>query len=311
MIYTLSLNPALDYVMQTGALRPDDVNRSKSEHLSFGGKGINVSAVLCALGVENKALGFVGGATGDMLEQLLHENGISADFVRLAQGNTRINVKIEADTALEFNAAGPTVTPQDMAALFAKLDTLQRGDYLVLSGTVPKGVSENVYEQILQRLNGKGVQFIVDAAGALLLNTLPYEPFLIKPNHHELGALFGVSVQTSAQAAHYAKELQQRGAQNVLVSRAEDGALLLDATGTFTAVENAAGETVNTVGCGDSMLAGFLAGFLQTQDYAYALHYGTACGNATAFSQGLARKEEVERIFKALCGKQNLSSNKV
>jgi 1-phosphofructokinase len=300
MVYTVTLNPALDYVMKVGSLRYDDINRSKSETIYYGGKGINVSAVLSQLSVENKALGFVAGFTGNALEEMLRADGIAYDFIHLSSGITRVNVKIKADTELDINANGPEVTEAEVEQLLAKLEGIAAGDYLVLAGAVPKNLPSDIYERILKRLSGKGIRFVVDATGELLLKVLKYEPFLVKPNHHELGDLFGVTTQTDAQIETYAKKLQQMGAKNVLVSRGGDGATLIDETGAVHSISNAKGTLINSVGCGDSMVAGFVAGCLQKGDYAHALRLGAACGNATAFSEALAQRADIDRIYEIL-----------
>ena len=300
MIYTVTLNPALDYVMKVGTLRYDDINRSKEETIYYGGKGINVSVVLTRLGIDNVALGFVAGFTGDKLEEMLQKDGIHTDFNHLDSGITRINVKIKAETELDVNAVGPAVSEQDIEALMKKLDDIKSGDYLVLAGSVPKTLPEDIYERMLQRLDGRGVRFVVDATGDLLRRVLKYRPFLVKPNHHELGDLFGVVTKTDEEIEHYAKELQKQGARNVLVSRSKDGAMLVDENGGVSKIGNAKGTLVNSVGCGDSMVAGFTAGCISTGDYAHALRLGAACGNATAFSEGLAEKADIDRIYKLL-----------
>jgi len=300
MIYTVTLNPALDYVMKVGTLRYDDINRSKEETLYYGGKGINVSVVLTRLGIDNKALGFVAGFTGQQLEAMLQADGICTDFNRLDSGMTRINVKIKAETELDINAVGPAVSEEEIEALLQKLDGIQSGDYLVLAGSVPKTLPEDIYERILQRLDGRGVRFVVDATGELLRRVLKFKPFLVKPNHHELGDLFGAETKTDEAIEHYAKELQKLGARNVLVSRSKDGAMLVDENGGVSKIGNAKGTLVNSVGCGDSMVAGFTAGCIMTGDYANALRLGAACGNATAFSEGLAEKADIDRIYNLL-----------
>ena len=300
MVYTLTLNPALDYVMKVGTLRYDDINRSKSETLYYGGKGINVSVVLTRLGIPNKALGFVAGFTGDELERMLIADNIACDFVHLASGLTRVNVKIKADTELDINGNGPDVSEQELEQLLCKLDGIEAGDVLVLAGAVPKNLPDDIYERILARLDGRGVKFVVDATGDLLLKVLKFHPFLVKPNHHELGDLFGVTTKTDAEIETYAKKLQDMGAANVLVSRGGDGATLIDESGAVNSIGNAKGTLVNSVGCGDSMVAGFVAGCLQQQDYAHALRLGAACGNATAFSEGLAERTDIDRLFQIL-----------
>lgn len=297
MIYTVTLNPALDYVMKVGNIRYDDINRSESEEIYYGGKGINVSVILTRLGVENKALGFVGGFTGEKLYEMLKKDGIDCDFNILKNGYTRINVKIKAQTELDVNAQGPAIDEEDIALLLEKLDGIKQGDFLVLAGSIPNTLPDDIYERILSRLDGRGINFVVDATGDLLKNVLKYKPFLIKPNHHELGDLFGVEAKSEDDIVFYAKKLQEMGARNVLVSRAKDGATLIDELGNVTTFENVEGELVNSVGCGDSMVGGFLAGWIEKGDYSYALKLGAACGNATAFSQELATADEIRNVF--------------
>lgn len=297
MIYTVTLNPALDYVMRVGNIRYDDINRSESEEIYYGGKGINVSVILTRLGVENKALGFVGGFTGEKLYEMLKKDGIDCDFNILKNGYTRINVKIKAQTELDVNAQGPAIDEEDIALLLEKLDGIKQGDFLVLAGSIPNTLPDDIYERILSRLDGRGINFVVDATGDLLKNVLKYKPFLIKPNHHELGNLFGVEAKSEDDIVFYAKKLQEMGARNVLVSRAKDGATLIDEQKNVTTFENVEGELVNSVGCGDSMVGGFLAGWIEKGDYSYALKLGAACGNATAFSQELATANEINAVF--------------
>ena len=297
MIYTVTLNPALDYVMKVGNIRFDDINRSESEEIYYGGKGINVSVILTRLGVENKALGFVGGFTGEKLYEMLKKDGIECDFNTLKNGYTRINVKIKAQTELDVNAQGPAISREDIALLLEKLDEIKQGDFLVLAGSIPNTLPDDIYERILSRLDGRGINFVVDATGDLLKNVLKYKPFLIKPNHHELGDLFGVETKSEDDIVFYAKKLQEMGARNVLVSRAKDGATLIDEQKNVTTFENVEGELVNSVGCGDSMVGGFLAGWIEKGDYSYALKLGAACGNATAFSQELATDNEIKDVF--------------
>ena len=297
MIYTMTLNPALDYVMRVEKLRRDDINRSSSEALYCGGKGINVSTVLNRLGLKNRALGFVAGFTGDQIIRMLSDEGIEADFVKAARGLTRINVKIKAETELDINARGPEISEKEIGQLFEKLDSVGAGDVLVLAGAPPKNLPADIYEKMMQRLNGKGVRFVVDAEGELLLRSLKYRPFLIKPNHHELGDLFGTVVKEEDEIVFYAKKLQEQGAVNVLVSRGGDGAVLLDEKKEVHRVGVVPGKVLNTVGSGDSMVAGFLAGYLQSASYAFALRLGAACGNATACSEGLAEKAKIDEVF--------------
>ena len=297
MIYTVTLNPALDYVMKVGNIRYDDINRSESEEIYYGGKGINVSVILTRLGVENKALGFVGGFTGEKLYEMLKKDGIDCDFNILKNGYTRINVKNKAQTELDVNAQGPAIDEEDIALLLEKLDGIKQGDFLVLAGSIPNTLPDDIYERILSRLDGRGINFVVDATGDLLKNVLKYKPFLIKPNHHELGDLFKVEAKSEQDIVFYAKKLQEMGARNVLVSRAKDGATLIDEQKNVTTFGNVEGELVNSVGCGDSMVGGFLAGWIEKGDYSYALKLGAACGNATAFSQELATANEIKDVF--------------
>lgn len=297
MVYTVTLNPALDYVMKLAQLRYDDINRTDGEEIYYGGKGINVSVILSRLSISNTALGFAGGFTGIKLEQMLENDGISFDFNRLEHGSTRINVKIKADREIDLNACGPEITNEDMKKFLEKIDSVMDGDYLVLAGSIPKTLPNDIYEQMLERIKEKKVNCVVDATGDLLKNVLKYKPFMIKPNQHELGDLFSVKINDDEDIIKYSKRLQEMGARNVLVSMAEDGAILTDEYGKVHKIGNAKGTLVNSVGCGDSMVAGFIAGYIRTNDYSYALRLGSACGNATAFSEELATKEEIEEIF--------------
>lgn len=298
MVYTVTLNPALDYVMQVEKLRYDDINRTTAEEIYYGGKGINVSVILSRLGIKNTALGFLAGFTGKELEKMLINDGINCDFNYLKSGNTRINVKIKADTQLDINANGPHINSADIEALLSKLEGIQSGDYLVLAGSIPANLPDDIYRRILLRVADRGVNVAVDATGDLLMNVLQYKPFLVKPNHHELGDLFGTTVDTDEDIVRYAKRLQDMGAVNVLVSRASKGAMLIDEYGNSHSIGVAPGELVNSVGCGDSMVAGFLAGYIEKNDYSYALKLGSACGNATAFSPELATKDEIIAVLK-------------
>ncbi len=299
MIYTVTLNPAVDYVMYTDGLTPGIVCRSKKERLFFGGKGVNVSLVLRELDVPSEALGFIAGFTGEAIEAGVREKGVKTDFIRLEKGFSRINVKIKAGEETELNGQGPEIPESAVEALLQKLEKLRDGDTLVLAGSVPHSLPRDIYEQMLKRLKGRKIRAVADATGDLLRNVLKYRPFLIKPNHLELGELFGVSLQTADEIAQYARKLQEMGAVNVLVSRAADGAVLLDETGKLHTCGVCRGTVRNSVGAGDSMVAGFLAG-LEKGGYGYALRLGTAAGGATAFSEGLAQKEEIERLLKQL-----------
>lgn len=296
MIYTVTFNPAIDYVMHTREMTLGGVNRSVSEEICFGGKGLNVSAVLGTLGIASRALGFVAGFTGAAIEQGMQAMGVETDFVHLESGFSRINVKLKASEETELNGQGPAISADALESLAAKLDVLQDGDTLVLAGSIPGTLPPDVYEMLLARLSHKQLRVVVDAAGQLLLNVLRYKPFLIKPNHHELGELFGVTLTEDAEIAGYARRLQERGARNVLISMAGDGAMLLDETGRLHRCAACRGVVKNSVGAGDSMVAGFLAGCVNG-DYAYALRLGTAAGGATAFSEGLADREMINALM--------------
>ncbi len=303
MIYTVTLNPAIDYVAHVEEMRPGSVNRLQSEEIHCGGKGINVSLVLREFGIPSRALGFVAGFTGKALEEGVSESGIETDFVHLKQGCTRINVKIKSGLETDLNGRGPEVDERDLARLHEKLEALKNGDVLVLAGSIPGGLQKDVYGRILERLSGKNIRAVVDATGELLLNTLAYKPFLIKPNHQELEDLFGLSLSGVDQILAYAGKLKEMGAVNVLVSMAGDGAVLLDEAGRVHRCGACRGRVRNSVGAGDSMVAGFLAGILTGSapgNYSYALKLGTAAGGATAFSEGLARREEIEALLTQL-----------
>lgn len=301
MIYTVTFNPAIDYVVRLDApLEVGSVNRAAGEDCVLGGKGINVSGVLAQLGCESTALGFVAGETGAWLERGLAAQGTRTDFVHLKEGMTRINVKIKAQAETELNGAGPAIPEQAQRELEQKLDALQAGDILVLAGSIPASLAQDTYERLLARLEGRGVLAVVDATRDLLVNVLQYHPFLIKPNNHELSEIVGRTLTTPDEIADAARTLQQKGARNVLVSMAGDGALLLTETGEVHRIGVPKGKVVNSVGAGDSMVAGFVAGWMQTKDYAYALRLGTACGSATAFSLGLATREKIETLLNGI-----------
>ncbi len=299
MIYTVTFNPALDYLMYVSELQSDDINRTEKEQLFYGGKGINVSVILTRLGVKNKALGFLAGFSGHQIENMLNADGIENDFVYLKNGYTRINVKIKSKKETDINACGPEITDDGIRELFKKIENLENGDCLVLAGSIPKSLPDNIYEKIIEKLNGRGIDFVVDATGDLLKNVLKYKPFMIKPNHHELGEIFSTEIKTLGDIKKYGKMLQDMGARNVLVSRGKDGAALLDENGNIHTMGNVPGKIISSVGCGDSMVAGFIAGYCKTKDYAYALKLGSACGNATAFSSNLATKEEIEKMLQS------------
>ncbi len=296
MIYTVTFNPAIDYVMQLDRLNEGKTNRSKKEALYFGGKGINVSAVLAQLGAKTTAMGFIAGFTGDALEKAVRESGVETDFVVLNKGCTRINLKLKGEQETEINAQGPDIPADKLEELYQKLDKLKKGDTLVLAGSVPSSLPQDIYESILKRLDGRGIRFVVDATKALLLNVLPYKPYLIKPNQHELEELFDRTFTNDEEIAEAAGYLQKKGAKNVLVSLGKNGALLLDEFGMLHRHPALGGKPVNTVGAGDSMVAGFLVG--AEKDYAYALRLGSAAGGATACSQGLAEEDDIMALMR-------------
>ena len=301
MIYTVTFNPAIDYVVRLGnPLQPGAVNRAAGEDCVLGGKGINVSGVLAQLGVESVALGFIAGETGAWLERGLTAQGLHTDFIWLENGMTRINVKIKAGQETELNGAGPNIPESAMQTLETKLDALQKDDVLILAGSIPACLPQSTYEQLLARLQGRGVRAVVDATQDLLLKVLPYKPFLIKPNNHELSEIVGHELTTDDEIVAAAAGLQAQGARNVLVSMAGDGALLLDENGAVHRIGCPKGKVVNSVGAGDSMVAGFVAGYLRTGNYRYALRLGTACGSATAFSVGLATKEKINELLETI-----------
>lgn len=293
MVYTVTFNPALDYVVHMTDFRAGEINRTEREEVQFGGKGINVSVVLSHLGIESIALGFLAGFTGQALEKGLRKNGIRTDFIWLPEGLTRINVKIKAGEETEINGQGPAIPASALEELFRKLDQLRDGDVLDLSGSIPASLPDDVYQQILRRLEGRGILTAVDATRELLCAVLPYRPFLIKPNHHELGEIFGQTPVTDQEITGCARRLQERGARNVLVSMAGDGSLLLDEAGNCHKLGVPKGKVRNSVGAGDSMVAGFLAGWLRTGDYGTAHRLGAAAGSATAFSDGLAEGKDI------------------
>lgn len=300
MIYTVTFNPALDYVIRMESLKLGTVNRSSAEAVYYGGKGINVSTVLKNIGVDSVALGFVAGFTGKEIEEGVKNMGVATDFIKLPEGMSRINVKIKAEQETEINGQGPAISMEKVEKLFEKLDRMEKGDCLVLAGTIPASLPSDIYEQIMDRLKDKEIRIVVDATKDLLLNVLKYHPFLIKPNNHELGEMFGVVLRTDEEIVEYAKKLQERGARNVLISMAGDGAILLTETKEVYKMGVPKGTVVNSVGAGDSMVAGFVASYFKEHDYLKALKFGTATGSATAFSEGLATMDKVEELLKTL-----------
>lgn len=301
MIYTVTFNPALDYVVRMdGELLPGMTNRSSSEEYYFGGKGINVSMVLAELGIKSTALGFVAGFTGRAIDEGVQAAGIDTDFIMLKEGISRINVKLKAAEETEINAQGPKIDEESQMQLFNKLSRLVPGDMLILAGSIPNSLPDDVYEKILSMLDGKGIEFVVDATKDLLTNVLKYHPFLIKPNNFELGEIVGKTLENDDEIYEGALKLQEMGARNVLISMAGDGAMLVDENKKRYRIGVPKGKVRNSVGAGDSMVAGFVAGYMKSKDYETALKMGTAAGSATAFSDGLAKAVDINNLYKGL-----------
>lgn len=300
MIYTVTFNPSLDYIVTVDDFTLGKVNRTKKEIVYPGGKGINVSMVLENLGHKSCALGFMAGFTGEEIARSLKEKGISSDFIHVKRGMSRINVKLRSNEESEINGQGPEIEDGDIQKLYEKLDALEAGDVLVLAGSIPDVMPSDSYQRIMERLEGKGISIVVDATKDLLVNVLQHHPFLIKPNNHELGEIFGVTLQDTESILLYAQKLQEMGARNVLVSRAKDGAVLLTEEGTCYESLPPEGKVVNSVGAGDSMVAGFLAGYKETGDYESAFYMGLCCGSASAFSEELATRDEVTTLLKQI-----------
>lgn len=298
MIYTVTLNPSIDYIVHLNSLTSGITNRTNGEEYYFGGKGINVSCVLAELGLESTAFGFVAGFTGDAIEKGIRNDKIITDFIKLKHGISRINVKIKADDETEINCQGPNVEDSEFERLLCKIDRILDGDTLVIAGNIPNTMPDYVYDKILDRVKDKNVRIVVDATKKLLLNSLKYKPFLIKPNLQELSEIFNVQIKNENDIEKYANELREKGAQNVLISLGKDGAMLIDEFGEKYKSGVINQKVVNTVGSGDSMVAGFIAGYEKEHSYQYALKLGSACGNATAFLNGLATKEKIEEILK-------------
>ena len=299
MIYTVTFNPAIDYVVRTGEMKVGVVNRTESEEIYFGGKGLNVSIILNELGIKSEALGFVAGFTGEAIENGMAKDGIKTDFVHLNNGFSRINVKIQSSFETEINGQGPEISEENIEELFKKLNKIQDGDTIVLAGSIPASLPSDIYERILEYLKNKKIRAIVDATGDLLMNVLKYKPFLIKPNNFELEEIFGVELKTAEDVSEYALKLKEMGAVNVLVSMAGDGAILAGENGKIHACGVCSGTVKNSVGAGDSMVAGFIAG-CEKKGYEYALKLGTAAGGATAFSDGLAKKDLIYSLLEQL-----------
>jgi len=300
MIYTVTMNPSLDYVAGVHAFREGALNRTEKEALMPGGKGINVSVMLHNLGACTSALGFLAGFTGEEIRRSLREQGIPEDFLFVKNGFSRINVKLKSERETEINGMGPRLEREDTERLLAQMETLfGKGDCVVISGSLPNGVDASFYIDVIRLAQRKGAEILADVSGKLLEAVLPYRPFLIKPNHHELGEVFGCEIRSSEEAAFYAEKLRERGAQNVMVSLAEKGAVLVTENGTYFA-EAPKGEVLNSVGAGDSSVAGFLFGFSENRDFETALSYAVAAGSATAFSEGIGTRRQVLSLLKGV-----------
>ena len=303
MIYTVTFNPSLDYIVSVDDFKLGLTNRTSSELILPGGKGTNVSTVLKNLGLESTALGFVAGFTGNEIVKRLNDMGIKSDFISIKNGISRINLKLKSIDGTEINGAGPDISEEKVNELRDKLNQLKEGDVLVLAGSIPSSMSDNIYRDIMADLKDRGVMIVVDATKDLLLNVLEYHPFLIKPNNHELGEIFDVKLTTREEVIPYGRKLQEKGARNVLVSMAGEGAVLIAEDGQVFDAPAPKGKLINGVGAGDSMVAGFVAGWIEKQDYEYAFHMGVASGSASAFSENLATKEEIINVYNQVMGK--------
>lgn len=297
MIYTVTFNPSLDYIVTVDHFKAGMINRTADELIFPGGKGINVSIVLKNLGIDNTALGFMAGFTGREIQRLLEEMGVRTDFIHVANGTSRINLKMRSDQETEINGRGPVIGSDDIALLYKQLDQLKEGDILALSGSIPSSMPETIYMDIMKYLDGRGISIAVDATKDLLVKVLPYHPFVIKPNNHELGEIFHTEITSKDDVVIYAKKLQDLGARNVLVSMAGDGAVLVTENSEVFRASAPRGVLRNSVGAGDSMVAGFIAGYLRNRDYREAFRMGVCTGSASAFSDELATKEEVEALL--------------
>ena len=302
MIYTVTFNPSLDYIVSVENFQLGLTNRTSSELMLPGGKGVNVSTVLMNLGIENTALGFAAGFVGDEIVRQMEEMGVQNGFIRIEEGVSRINLKLKSIDGMEINGQGPVISPEHVEELMKQLDRLGEGDVLFLSGSIPASMPDDAYQKIMERLDGRGVQIVVDATRDLLMKVLEYHPFLITPNNHELGEIFAVELRTREEVIPYANKLQEKGAVNVLVSMAGEGAVLIDANGDVHMAPAPKGTLVNGVGAGDSMVAGFMAGWLEKQDYEHAFCMGVSAGSASAFSEHLATKAEIETVYQRVTG---------
>ncbi|MFQ7446654.1 1-phosphofructokinase, partial [Intestinibacter bartlettii] len=296
MIYTVTLNPSIDYVIKVDKLTTGNINRVNEEHVYPGGKGINVTRILKSLDNDNIALGFVSGFTGDYIINSLQELNLKSDFIKVKEGFTRINVKVKSEEETEINGQGPKISEEELNQFYKVIDKLVDGDILILSGSIPSCLDERLYESIMKKVEDRDIKVIVDATKNLLLNVLKYKPFLIKPNNHELAEMFNVELNSTEDVVFYARKLKEMGAQNVLISMGKDGALLVTENDEVFASSVAKGEVINSVGAGDSMVAGFIAGYLKSNSYEEALRLGAASGGATAFSSDLATREFIDKL---------------
>lgn len=304
MVYTVTFNPSLDYIVSVEDFRLGMTNRTNSELMLPGGKGLNVSMVLGNLGIENTALGFVAGFTGEEIVRRIEKMGVKSDLISINNGISRINLKLKSIDGTEINGCGPEISESNVQKLMEKLDILKSGDVLVLAGSIPNTMPDDIYRKIMERLSGRKVMIAVDATKELLVNVLEYHPFLIKPNNHELGEIFHVELKTREEVIPYAKKMQEMGAVNVLVSMAGEGAVLAAGDGSVYAIPAPEGKLVNSVGAGDSMVAGFIAGWMEKQDYEHAFYKGVAAGSASAFSELLATGEETEKMYAEIVSKK-------
>ena len=300
VVYTVTFNPSLDYIVSVKDFELGKTNRTTQEQIMAGGKGINVSTVLKNLGIENVALGFVAGFTGKQIEKMVEKNGIQSSFITLNQGCSRINVKMKDFDGTEINGIGPAIDEKAIEQLMNQLKALKEGDILVLAGSIPNSMKDSIYRDIMSELHGKGIEFVVDATKDLLLNVLEFHPFLVKPNNHELGEIFGVELTTRESVIPYAKKMQEMGARNILVSMSKMGAVLLDENQQVHMLPAPKGNLINAVGAGDSMVAGFIAGWLEKHDYYHGFKMGVSAGSASAFSELLATKEEIKKVFESI-----------
>ena len=297
MIYTVTFNPSLDYIVSVNDFRIGATNRTSSEHMYPGGKGINVSLMLKNLGIESVALGFISGFTGDEIERLLDISGIRTDFINVSEGISRINVKLRSGDETEINGSGPKYSNRDIDKLYEKLDRVGNGDYVILAGSIPPSIPDDIYRDILERFSGKGIHFVVDATGSLLTKVLEYRPFLIKPNRHELEEIFDVTISDNEGIIEYAKRLRDMGAVNVLVSLGGEGAVLVSGNGDIYECIAPKGQVINSVGAGDSMVAGFLSGIIRNGNYEDAFYTGICAGSASAFSETFATIDKVRKLM--------------